>query len=472
MADHLSFGYATVPPLTALFAFIAKTIFGFSVFGIRFFPAVLGALSMLIIAKIIYHLGGGLLALMIAMTAFALSPGFLLFNNLLTPNVFEQFLWLQITYLLFRLANTKNHDLWLPVGIFTGLSFLAKYSAIYFIAGFLIAMLFSQYKRLMASHKFLLAIGIAVLIFLPNIIWQYINSWPLIHHMSELKRTQLVNMNYTAFFKDLYSLNGIASLVWLFGLISLLYFVPEKKYRFIGTASFIIIILFLLSNGKAYYIMGLFPFLFAFGAYAMEKYIPRVYDQVFLAISAIVLIITLPFVIPVFSFEQLDKYAARTNHAVIYPFSRWEDGKNHGQSQVFADMTGWSELAGYVANAYGQLTPEERSRSTIYAERNYGYAGAIHFYSKEYGLPDAITFLESYVYWSPDSIPNGPIIYIHYGINGLKDKFRTIKEIGEVRNKYFREKGVKVFLCKDPLVNITELYREQKKQALIEMLPN
>ncbi|MBK7710705.1 MAG: hypothetical protein IPJ37_07010 [Bacteroidales bacterium] len=57
MADNLSFGYATVPPLTGFLAFIVKGLFGYSVFGIRLLPAILGALSLFIIAKIIRKLG-------------------------------------------------------------------------------------------------------------------------------------------------------------------------------------------------------------------------------------------------------------------------------------------------------------------------------------------------------------------------------------------------------------------------------
>jgi hypothetical protein len=469
MADHLSFGYATVPPLTAFFAFIAKTIFGYSVFGIRFFPALLGALSMLIISKITRELGGGILALTMAMTAFALSPGFLLFNTILTPNVFEQFLWLLITYMLFRMAIAKNDTLWLPIGVLAGIAFLTKYSIFFFITGFAIAFLLSEHRKLMSSAKFLLAISVALLIFLPNIIWQYNNNWPVLYHMSELKKTQLENMNAGSFFTDLISLNSIATLIWLIGLFALLYHRSQRKYRFIGIASSIIIALFLLSNGKAYYIMGLFPFLFAAGAVAMEREIPKVLNLTFMAISAFALLITVPFAIPVFTFEYLDKYAAQTNHRVVYPFSRWEDGKDHGQSQVFSDMTGWEELTSHVAKAYQQLSPAEQSMCTIYAERNYGYAGAIHFYGKKYGLPDAVTFLESYVYWAPDSILNGPIIYINYEINGLKDKFQNISEVGEVKDKYFREKGVKVFLCMEPVANIAELYQLQKKEAMQQM---
>jgi len=45
MGEHLTTGYATVPPVSGFLAFLMHTIFGFSVFGIRFFPALMGAVS-------------------------------------------------------------------------------------------------------------------------------------------------------------------------------------------------------------------------------------------------------------------------------------------------------------------------------------------------------------------------------------------------------------------------------------------
>ena len=94
MADHLSTGYATVPPVIGFLAFVVKSIFGYSVFGVRIIPALLGAVSLFIIAKIVRELGGGLLALIIASSAFIFSTGFLLFDTLFTPNVIEQFIWI------------------------------------------------------------------------------------------------------------------------------------------------------------------------------------------------------------------------------------------------------------------------------------------------------------------------------------------------------------------------------------------
>lgn len=196
----------------------------------------------------------------------------------------------------------------------------------------------------------------------------------------------------------------------------------------------------------------------------MEKYLKHRWawiNYAIIAVTALVSLLALPFGLPVMSHESLKSYSQKINHLIVYPFSRWEDGKNHNVSQVYSDMTGWKELTSYVAKAYGMLSKEEQQKCTIYCERNYGYAGAIHFYGKEYNLPDAITFLDSYIIWAPDSIPAGSFIYINYDTNGFDQIFKDIAEIGEVKNVYFRENGLKVFLCKIPKVDIQEIYKQK-----------
>lgn len=467
MADHLSFGYATVPPVIGLFAFIIKTLFGYSVFGIRLIPALLGAASIFIISRIVKEMGGGTLALIIAGFAFLLSPGFLLFDTLFTPNVIEQFLWLLITWYIFRMVRLNKPQLWILIGALLGIAFMNKYSVLFFITGFFIAMFFSPYRKLLNSRYFYWSLAIGVFLILPNIAWQFLNSWPVIYHMGELNLTQMATMTYTNYFVDIFTLNSVSTIVWLIGLFSLIFLKKEKIFRFIGVASLIIILLFLLLKGKGYYILGLIPFLFAAGGCAMEYYLKKrlIWVSYFiLFVSVIASLATMPFGLPLLSFEKLNKYREKTESFIIYPFYRWEDGKVHNISQVYSDMTGWSELAGYVSKAYHQLTIAEQNKCTIYAERNYGNAGAIHFYGREYGIPEPVTFLESYVFWAPDTIPNGPFIYINGDKEGIKALFGNITEVGCVNNNYFRENGLKVFVCKSPLVNVQEVYREKAKK--------
>jgi len=467
MADHPAFGYESVPPLTGFFAYLIKAAFGYSVFGIRCFPAVFGAASVFIIAKIIKGLGGSIMALLIASAAFILSPGFLIFDTLFTPNCTEQFLSLLITWLVLKMISQNNPRLWLIIGVLTGIAFLNKYSILFFVAGFLVALISCEHKRLLGSGYFFIAIALACMISMPNVLWQYYHNWPVVHHMQELKATQLANMNYADFFEDIFSFNLFSLVICGFAIIALMFYPTERKYRCIGIASVVIILLFLLLNGKGYYIQPVVPFLLAFGAYAMEKYLKGKFtfvNYLVLVLCILSSLIVMPFGLPLLSFDKLNTYSAKIGKFIVYPFYRWEDGKVHPVSQVYADMTGWKELAGYVDNAYAQLAGEEKANCTIYCERNYGYAGAVHFYGRRLHLPQPVTFLESYVLWAPDTIPAGPVIYINKDIDGLSDLFAEITVIGSVDDKYFREQGLKVFLCKKNKADVQTIYADKAKK--------
>lgn len=462
--EHPGFGNATVPPFIGWIAFLVKSIFGHSVFGIRLIPAIAGALSVFMIARIVKELGGQWMALVLSCTAFLLSPGFLLFDSLFTVNVFDQLFWLLIAYLFIRMINTGNPKIWIWIGIASGIAFLNKYLVLFLLTGFLVALLLSTHRKVLLNRYFVYALITGILIISPNVYWQYAHDWPIFYHFSELQKTQMVNMSYRNFLIDLFNLNYVSTFLWLAGCFAVLFIKSEKKYRYLGLLAVIVIVLFLISRGKAYYTLGLYPVLFALSGYILEKYLKKKLKTVnYLVLALIILFsgLAVPLSLPLLPFEKLEQYSERTNGFVSYPFSRWEDGKTHQISQVFSDMTGWKEMVILVDEAYRQIGETERKNTTIYAERNYGYAGAVHFYGRQYNLPDAITFLDSYVLWAPDTIPRGPVIYINHDIAGLCTFFEKITEIGIVRNKYFREDGLKVFLCERPNDKMTEAYKQK-----------
>jgi len=160
------------------------------------------------------------------------------------------------------------------------------------------------------------------------------------------------------------------------------------------------------------------------------------------------------------SHEKYDRYIEKTRSFIVHPFLDWDDGTQNSFSQIWADMTGWKELSGYVAEAYSSLPVFEKNSCTVFCERNYGCAGALNFYGKEYRLPEIITFHESYVFWAPDSIPYGPMIYVYRDIKDLEKYFGNITEVGSVDNRYFRENGLKVFLCREPLTGTDAAYKK------------
>lgn len=126
-------------------------------------------------------------------------------------------------------------------------------------------------------------------------------------------------------------------------------------------------------------------------------------------------------------------------------------------------MTGWKELAEKVANTYNSLNLEDKKNCTIYCQHNYGDAGAIHFYGHFHNLPQPVTFHENYVSWAPDSIPIVPLICVYYNDDDLKPLFYKIKETASIDNQWFRENGLKVFLCTEPKTDVQKVYQELAK---------
>jgi len=281
--------------------------------------------------------------------------------------------------------------------------------------------------------------------------------------MNELRSSQLDLMGYVSFPVSLFGFCQGSAIIWLTALMALLFSRDERQYRYIAIASVSILLLILLGKGKGYYALGAIPFLLAFGGYVFEKYLTgrlKIVRYFLFSISLVMSVVALPSGLPVLSYENYSKYIEKTRRFIVHPLLEWDNGTQHNFSQAWADMTGWKELAGYVAKAFYSLSDEEKMNCTIFGERNYGYAGAVYFYGKEYDLPEAITFHESYVFWAPDSIPNGPIIYIYRNINDLEKYFRNISIAGSVDNRFFREKGLKVFLCREPQSDISAVYKE------------
>ena len=463
--EHLSFGYMSTPPFVGFLAFLVRIIFGYSQFGIKLFPALAGAASILIIALFVKEFGGKNLALLIAGTGYIAAGAFLRGNSLFMPVCFDQFFWLLSSYLIFRMVKTNNPKLWLWIGFVFGLAFLNKYAIVFFAFALIVALLMSKHRKLIDSKYALYGAIIGFLIILPNLYWQYIYNWPVIRHMAELQRTQLVNVTASNYLSEQIMMCFSSVIIWVAGL-ALLFIPKEKNYRFIAWTFILTIGIILLGRGKPYYTLGAYPMLYVAGGYILEKYLTRKWRYVtytILFFTIIVSVLTSPLALPYASFATVKRYCDPKTG--IAP-QRWEDGKIYPIPQDYADMTGWKELAGIVSKAYNRLDEQEKRKCTIYAE-NYGEAGAVQFYGHRYGLPEPICFNDSYLLWAPDTISDGPFICINNQIGDIDYLFNDYEEIGCVNNEYFRENGITVWLCTHPKEQWKKFYAQK-----VHMLKN
>ena len=294
--------------------------------------------------------------------------------------------------------------------------------------------------------------ALALLLFLPNLIWQYSHGFPVLMHMKELRENQLVHVKRSNILIDQLLLFTIGSVVWVAGLIWLLVNRKAAKFRVFGLIYLAVLALFLVLRGKSYYMAGLYPFLFAAGGVSWEAIIKSVRWRI--AFATILILLSLPLApggIPIMSAGNLASYFSKIPPKMgAEALLRWEDGRMHPLPQDFADMLGWDELGNIVVKACDTL--KDKSKLVIYAE-NYGQAGAIDHFGKPFHLPPVVSFSDSYIMWMPDSIPYNLkyFIYVNDELGSdIKSGFASIDSLGSITNPYAREHGTTVYLCTSP----------------------
>jgi hypothetical protein len=303
------------------------------------------------------------------------------------------------------------------------------------------------------------------LLILPNLIWQFNHNWPVINHMLTLQRTQLVNVNLVGFLLMQIMMNFPSLLIWLFGLLYLLFFKEGQKWRSLGYTYVILLLVLILLRGKHYYSLGVYPMLFAFGGYGIEKYFIKklaLLKPIMLILLITVSIPVIPYSLPLLSYDKMVIYGEESKKMGLQEALRWEDGRIHALPQDYADMTGWKELADIVIKTYQNLNEQEQKKCVIYAE-NYGEAGAIKYYTKKLDLPEPASFSDSFLFWAPDSINFQVLIYVNDEVAEILPFFESVSISGKITNPYSRETGITVYVCKKPTEKFLKFYTQKGK---------
>lgn len=459
--NHLAWGYLSVPPVNSLLAWLIK-ILGDSLFWVKFFPALFGALTIAVVWKTIEELNGNLFAKVLASLGILLSV-LLRVNMLFQPTSMEILLWTFLYYSLIKYINSEKVK-WLYIGaIAFGIGVLNKYNIAFSVLGLIPALLLTRQRKIFTQPHLYWAGLLALVIIFPNLLWQYQNKFPVIHHMKELSERQLVNVNRIDFLKSQILFFIGSMVVVIAGWGALLLYRPFEKFRFFFWSYIITIALFLFFKAKDYYAIGLYPVYIAFGsvflAYFMEKGWRRFLKPICIFIPVLLFLPLYNVAFPNKSPEYI------VNHQEEYKklgLLRWEDGKEHSLPQDFADMQGWKELAQKVDGEYSKLS---QSGHTLVLCDNYGQAGAINYYSQK-GVW-AVSFNADYINWFDLSKKYENLIRVkEFSENEdeLKETgpyFQNSRLTGSITNPFAREKGTMIFSFKGAKIDIRKRIQDE-----------
>ncbi len=466
--NHMAWGFMEVPPMLSVFAWLVH-ICGDGFFWVKFWPSFFGALTFIVTGRIILSLGGKTFALLLGFLPFIFGA-YLRMHFLFQPNFLEIFFWTSIAYTMLRFVQTGNNKWLYWFGICCGLGMQSKYSVAFFIISILFGLLLTKQRKIFSNKQLYTAALIGFLIFLPNLIWQYLNHFPVVFHMKELQRTQLQYVSPVGFLVDQLIMNFPCVFIWLTGLWAALFVKKFTNYRFIGLAYLTVIILFLITHGKNYYAMGAYPVLFAFGACQLEQLTTIRFKILKYAMVLIPILLgywLIPIALPLLPPKPLAAFYEKRQVKKLGVLN-WEDGKSHPLPQDFADMLGWEEMAQKMATAYNTLDSSEKKNTLIFCD-NYGEAGAVNYYRRKYHLPEAFSVNASFLYWMPDSLHFNNILLLtddeHEMEHPFLKNFTSVYLSDSITTVYARERGDLILLLKGMNETMRQQFREKIAKA-------
>lgn len=462
LGRHLDWGYVDCAPLIGLYAKIALLLGG-SLRVLRSIAALAGSASVALTMVLARELGGRRFAQLLAGLCVLAAPIFLGENSLMTMNAFEILFWMSCVWALIRIVRTGDSRYWIVFGVFAGLGLENKHSTLLFGAAVGVALLLSPERRELAKPWIWIGGAIALLLFLPNVLWQVRHHFPTLEDLQNVKRSgKNVVLSPVQFVKEqILFLHPLFLPIWLAGLISLLVG-RRSRARVLGWTYLVLLVLMIAGKAKNYYLAPIYPMLFAAGAVAIEDWLARrawsrgrLWPKA--AIAALVVAVGASVAPAILPFLPPDKLLAYQRNIGEAP-SKTEVRHEGPLEQRLGDQFGWPELVADVAKIYRSLPPEERAKTGIFAS-NYGEAGALNLFGPALGLPPPICAHQNHYFWGPPKPEPENLIWLQWGRRGVEDHCRSAEKAGEHFHPWgMAEENRPIYLCRGLRHTIAEYW--------------
>ncbi len=197
---HMSLSYFDHPAGVAVLLKIGTALLGDTAAAIK-----LTAFSTtLITLVVVYRLASLFISkqqALIFICVFACTPMLGILSWIVTPDVPLMLCWALAVLFIYK-ADTENTPIWWGLaGIFTGLAFDSKYTAVFILAGLFFYLIVKpdRWQRIFSIGIFLYILAFAVTV-LPVFIWNMENNWASIHFQTAQRIQQLspsLNPRYT-----------------------------------------------------------------------------------------------------------------------------------------------------------------------------------------------------------------------------------------------------------------------------------
>ena len=380
-ARHLAWGYVSYPPLTPFIGRVVLALFGPSLLAIRFIAALVQAIAVFLTGLISRELGGSREAQLLS--AMAAVPFCIGIGALMQYTTFDYLFWVLAAYIVTRLLRSDDPRWFLALGASIGLGMMTKYTMGFFAIGIAAGIILTPARRYLRTKYLWLGFLISLLIFIPNVLWQFRHDFVSADFLRFLHERDVAAGLTQGFLFDQFEQTLLAFPLWVAGLYFYFFTEQGRRFRPLGWMYVVSLVLFLGAKGRGYYLAPAYPMLYASGAIVFANAFrsgqsrplrtlrPVTWVALFIGILGSIAI-----ALPVAPVGSLWFYRAVDIDIAL------------------ADEIGWDDLLLSIAAVRDTLPPEQRERTVVLAE-NYGEVGAVNILGPRYGLPAAISGVNS-----------------------------------------------------------------------------
>jgi hypothetical protein len=431
-SNRLAWGYVDHPPLSIAILRLARALLGDGRLALRLPPALFGALTVWLTARLARRLGAGGLGQAVAGGAVLAGPIFGVLFGFFSMNAIEALIWVGLAAILVEIEISRRPQLWLLFGALAGVGLENKHTILLFAFALGVGLVLTPARRHLASRWFWLGAAIAALLAVPNVLWQAAHGWPSLEFYRNADLYKNVpTPPLQVLFQQLLVTNPGVLPVWIAGLVFLWRRRDGAGLRHL--AWIYIVLLGLMIAGRKSRpdrIAAVYPMLFAAGGAALEA-VARTARRAWLRVGLPVWILVwglllAPMGLPLLPPETLGRYLAAIGGTV--QIERGE-GKRNAVPQYFADRLGWETLVYDVSAVVATLSSEDRKRAVIFAPA-YGPAGAIEWLGRGRGLPPVYCGQNSYHTWGPPPDPVDVAIVLGEDDRRLGELFEQVDLAG------------------------------------------
>jgi len=412
---HPAWGYVDQPPLAPLIASAAWALFGDNLLGLRLVSALSAAGLAALAPEAARRLGGGLFARWLAGLAVLAAPVLSADGLLLSADTLQPLAWLAASLALMAAIERERIRDWLVLGAIAGVALMAKYVMGFFLVAAAIGLVLTPQRRVLARPGPWLAAGLALLIVLPNLIWQQTHGWPFLQLNGAAFNGRNLTYGPIAYLiQQVLIVGPLNAPIWLAGVVGFALWPRFAAHRWLALAWFALMAMMLLIHGKSYYPAAFYPALLAGGAVVVEALVRGAGARAAIAGATVLAgAALLPFTLPILPVERFIAYEhAFGQGSGLKPQGAAIDNQPFGELPPnYALMFGWREMAAAVGKAYQALPAADRARAVFFA-RDYSEAAAIDVFGAPWRLPPAISARNNYFLWGPQGHDGGVVLLL------------------------------------------------------------